>query len=199
MPSSVRLDVPDGDVVFHSAFVPPADADRLLADLLATSAWRQDAIRLYGGAVPLPRLTAWHGNPGAAYTYSGIPNDPVPWTPALLDVKRLVEPVCGVVFNGVLLNRYRTGRDSVSWHSDDEPEFGDDPVIASVSLGGARTFQLRHKTRPGLRAAVGLTHGSLLVMRGGTQPHWVHRVPKTAKPVAERINLTFRVVRSAGS
>jgi alkylated DNA repair dioxygenase AlkB len=195
MPVPLSLDLPDGDAVFFPVFFPPAVADHLLAELLATSAWRQDTVRLFGRAVPLPRLTAWHGDPDAAYSYSGIANAPAPWTPALLDVKRAVEPVCGVAFNGVLLNRYRTGRDGVSWHSDDEPEFGDDPVIASVSFGGTRAFQLRHKTRPGLRAAVELTHGSLLVMRGGTQRHWVHRVPKTAKPVAERINLTFRVVR----
>jgi alkylated DNA repair dioxygenase AlkB len=193
------IDLPDGDAVFHPAFFPPAVADRLFAELRGTSAWRQDTVRLFGRAVPLPRLTAWHGDPGAAYAYSGILNVPVPWTPALLDVKRAVEPVCGVAFNGVLLNRYRTGRDGVSWHSDDEPEFGDDPVIASVSFGGTRIFQLRHKTRPNPRAAVELTHGSLLVMRGGTQRNWVHRVPKTAKLVAERINLTFRVVRRSGS
>src|SRR4051812_47757019 len=194
-----RLDLPDGDAVLHPAFFPPAVADRLLAELRDTSAWRQDAVRLFGRAVPLPRLTAWHGDPGAAYSYSGIRNAPAPWTSALLEVKRAVEPVCGVAFNAVLLNRYRTGRDGVSWHSDDEPEFGADPVIASVSFGGTRTFQLRHKTRPDLRAAVELIHGSLLVMRGGTQRHWGHRVPKTAKPVAERINLTFRVVRRSGS
>ena len=195
MPTFHPLELPDGDAVLYPAFFPPAVAAHLLADLRATSAWRQDAVRLFGRAVLLPRLTAWHGDPDAAYTYSGIANTPAPWTPALLEVKRAVEPVCGVAFNGVLLNRYRTGRDGVSWHSDDEPEFGDDPVIASVSFGGPRTFQLRHKTRPGLRAAVELAHGSLLVMRGGTQRHWAHRVPKTAKPVAERINLTFRVVR----
>jgi hypothetical protein len=103
-----------------------------------------------------------------------------------------------VTFNSVLLNRYRTGQDSVSWHSDDEPEFGANPVIASVSLGGTRTFQLRHKRRKGLKASVELTHGSLLLMRGATQHHWLHQIPKTAKDVAERVNLTFRVVRAAG-
>ena len=110
-------------------------------------------------------------------------------------MKRAVEPVCGVAFNSVLLNRYRTGRDGVAWHSDDEKEFGTDPVIASVSFGGTRTFQSRHKRRRGLKASVELTHGSLLVMRGATQHNWVHQVPKTARDVAERINLTFRVIR----
>ena len=105
-----------------------------------------------------------------------------------------MEPPCGVVFNGVLLNRYRTGRDSVSWHADDEPEFGERPVIASVSFGGTRTFQLKHKTRKELKASIELTHGSLLIMRGGTQANWLHQIPKTAKQVEERLNLTFRAI-----
>jgi alkylated DNA repair dioxygenase AlkB len=194
-PDAPQLALPDADVALYPAFFPPAAADRLLAAVRDTTAWRQDSIRLYGRPVPLPRLTAWYGDAGTGYTYSGIANDPAPWTPALLEVKRAVEPVCGVAFNSVLLNHYRTGKDSVAWHSDDEPEFGAEPVIASVSFGGTRTFQLKHKTRKELTAAVELTHGSLLVMRGPTQHHWVHRVPKTARPVAERVNLTFRVVR----
>ena len=190
------LELPDGDVVFDPAFVAPAEADRLLRELRDTTAWRQEAVRLYGRSVALPRLTAWYGDAGTGYTYSGIENVPAPWTPALLEVKRAVEPVCGVAFNSVLLNRYRTGRDGVAWHSDDEKEFGTDPVIASVSLGGTRTFQLRHKRRKGLSASVELTQGSLLVMRGATQHNWLHQVPKAARDVAERLNLTFRVVRT---
>jgi alkylated DNA repair dioxygenase AlkB len=192
------LDLPDGDVVFFPAFFPAGEADRLLAELLATTAWRQESITLYGKPVAIPRLTAWYGDAGTGYTYSGIVNDPLPWTPALLEVKRAVEGPAGVAFNGVLLNRYRTGRDSVAWHSDDEPEFGENPVIASVSFGSTRTFQFRHKKRKALRASVELTHGSLLVMRGATQHNWVHQIPKTAQDVAERVNLTFRVVRAVG-
>jgi alkylated DNA repair dioxygenase AlkB len=112
----------------------------------------------------------------------------------LIEVKRAVEPVAGVAFNSVLLNRYRTGKDSVAWHADDEREFGDDPVIASVSFGGTRTFELRHKRRKDLRASLDLTLGSVLVMRGTTQANWLHRIPKTTKPVPERLNLTFRAV-----
>ena len=103
-----------------------------------------------------------------------------------------------MAFNGVLLNRYRTGRDSMGWHADDEPEFGDEPVIASVSFGGSRTFGLKHKRRKELKVNVELTHGSLLIMRGGTQANWVHQVPKTAKPAGERLNLTFRRLVAAG-
>ena len=189
------LDLPDGDVRFCREFFPRTDADRLFQELIDTTAWRQENIKLYGKLIPMPRLTAWYGDEGTVYRYSGIVNHPLPWTSPLLEVKRAVEGSAGVAFNSVLVNRYRTGQDSVSWHSDDEKEFGDDQVIASVSLGGRRTFQLRHKTRKELRASVALTHGSLLVMQGATQRNWLHQVPKTTADVGERINLTFRLVK----
>ena len=188
------LDLPDAEVFFYPAFFSASEADRLLLELRDTTAWRQETIRLYGKDIAVPRLTAWYGDEGTRYTYSGIENVPLPWTPPLLEVKRAVEPPSGVVFNGVLLNRYRTGQDSVSWHADDEPEFGERPVIASVSFGGTRTFQLKHKTRKDLKASVELTHGSLLIMRGGTQANWLHQIPKTARRVEERLNLTFRAI-----
>jgi alkylated DNA repair dioxygenase AlkB len=163
-------------------------------ELRDTTVWRQESFTLYGKTINFPRLTAWFGDEGTSYVYSGIRNIPLPWTPAILEVKAAIEPPSGVVFNSVLLNRYRTGRDSVSWHADDEPEFGENPVIASVSFGGTRTFQLKHKKRKDLKASVELTHGSLLIMRGGTQANWLHQVPKTGKHVEERLNLTFRMV-----
>ncbi len=181
-------------MLFCPAFFSPCEADRLLQKLRDTTAWRQETIKLYGKTIDVPRLTAWYGDAGTSYVYSGIRNVPLPWTPALIEVKRAVEPPSGVVFNSVLLNRYRTGKDSVSWHADDEPEFGEQPVIGSVSFGGTRTFQLRHKQRKELKMSVELTHGSLLIMRGGTQANWLHRLPKTGRPVEERLNLTFRVV-----
>ena len=192
--SSQNLDLPDAEVLFYPAFFSAPEADRLLKELRDTTEWRQDTMRFFGKQVPLPRLTAWYGDPGCRYVYSGIENQPLPWTPALLEVKRAVEAPSDLVFNGVLLNRYRSGLDSMGWHADDEPEFGDEPIIASVSFGGTRTFQMKHKKRKELKASVELTHGSLLVMRGGTQANWLHQIPKTAKPVAERLNLTFRAV-----
>jgi alkylated DNA repair dioxygenase AlkB len=191
------LDLPDAEVFFYSAFFSSPQADRLFEELRATTAWRQDTFKLYGKDVNFPRLTAWYGEEGSTYIYSGIKNVPLPWSPVLLEVKRAVEPPSGVVFNSVLsvlLNRYRTGKYSVSWHADNEPEFGVNPVIASVSFGGTRTFQLRHKKRKELKTSVELTHGSLLIMRGGTQANWLHQIPKTAKPVEERLNLTFRAI-----
>jgi alkylated DNA repair dioxygenase AlkB len=181
-------------VVLYPAFFPTSEADRLFSKLRDTTAWRQETITLYGRTIDIPRLTAWYGDAGTTYVYSGIKNVPLPWTTVLLEVRRAVEPAAGVVFNSVLLNRYRTGKDSVSWHADDEPEFGEQPVIASVSFGGIRTFELRHKRRKGLKASVDLTHGSLFIMRGDTQANWLHRIPKTARPVPERLNLTFRAV-----
>jgi alkylated DNA repair dioxygenase AlkB len=157
-----HLDLPGGDVVFYLDFFPAAVADRLLQELRDTTAWRQESATLYGHPVNLPRLTAWYGDEGMGYTYSGIANVPEPWTPALLEVKRAIEPVAGVTFNSLLLNRYRTGRDSVSWHSDDEKEFGENPTIASVSFGGTRTFQFRHKKDKALWASLELTQGDCL-------------------------------------
>jgi alkylated DNA repair dioxygenase AlkB len=194
-PTPQPLDLPDGDTVFYPAFFALSDADVLLQELLDTTAWRQDSTTIYGRSVDLPRLTAWYGDEGTGYRYSGIDNDPLPWTPALLTVKRAIEPVCGVTFNAVLLNRYRTGQDSVGWHSDNEEVFGENPVIGSVSFGGTRTFQFRHMKKKDLKRNVELTHGSLLVMQGATQHNWMHQIPKTAKDVPERLNLTFRVIQ----
>ena len=188
------LDLPDADVVLCPAFFSASEADRLLQELRDTTAWRQETIKFYGKTIDVPRLTAWYGDEGTGYIYSGIKNVPLPWTSALLDVKQAVEPPSGVLFNSVLLNRYRTGKDSVSWHADDEPEFGEQPVIASASFGATRAFQFKHKKRRDLKASVELTHGSLLIMRGGTQANWVHQVPKVARPVEERLNLTFRAI-----
>jgi alkylated DNA repair dioxygenase AlkB len=191
------LDLPGGDVTFYPAFFPAEEADVHFRRLLDTTAWKQESIKLYGKSIAMPRLTAWYGDAGTGYTYSGLDNAPLPWTPALLEVRQAVEAACGVAFNGVLLNRYRTGKDGVSWHSDDEKEFGENPVIASVSFGGTRAFQFKHKERKEWKASVELTHGSLLVMRGATQHHWLHQIPKTTKAIDERVNLTFRVVKMA--
>lgn len=189
-----RLDLPDADVVFTPAFLDQHQHDRLWAALLDTTMWRQETIKLYGREGPVPRLTAWYGDPGTVYAYSSITMQPEPWSPALREVKALVEQEAGVAFNSVLCNLYRHGRDSVAWHSDDESELGPRPVIASVSLGASRLFQLRHKERPDQRRQIELPGGSLLLMRGPTQRHWRHQVPKTSRVVGPRINLTFRAV-----
>lgn len=188
------LHLPDAEIVFYAAFFSADEADALFVRLRDEIAWTQETIGTPRGRVPLPRLTAWYGDEGTTYRYSGIVQQPLAWTPLLLEVKTRVEAAAETAFNSVLLNYYRDGRDSVAWHSDDEPELGQNPVIASVSFGAARQFQFKHKTQPEMRAAVELTHGSLLIMRGATQHHWLHRIPKTSKPLDGRINLTFRVI-----
>jgi alkylated DNA repair dioxygenase AlkB len=188
------LDLPDAEVLFYPHFFTGAESDALFAELHATIPWKQEKIKLYDKVYDVPRLTAWHGDEGKSYTYSGIKVDPYPWTPPLLTIKKAVEAASGVSFNSVLLNLYRDGKDSVSWHSDDEPELGKNPVIGSVSLGATRTFQLRHKKEKELLRKVRLGQGSYLLMKGPTQHFWVHQISKEAGVSGARINLTFRII-----
>ncbi|MCC6896624.1 MAG: alpha-ketoglutarate-dependent dioxygenase AlkB [Anaerolineae bacterium] len=187
--------MPDAEVYLVTGFFSPAESGALLTDLTANIAWEQKAINIMGKQVMQPRLIAWYGDVGKSYRYSGLTVHPLPWTPTLLDMKARVEAAANVTFNSVLLNLYRDGQDSVGWHSDDEPELGTNPVIASISLGAARTFQFKHKQNADLKQSVELTHGSLLLMRGTTQHYWKHQIPKTKKPLSARINLTFRVIQ----
>jgi alkylated DNA repair dioxygenase AlkB len=188
--------MPDGDVLFFERFFDPAESDLLYQTLYSATPWQQDKIKLYGKTIDLPRLTAWYGNTGKTYTYSGIPMRPHAWTPELLRIKKRIEEKAEVEFSSVLLNLYRTGQDSVNWHSDNEKELGRNPVIGSVSFGATRTFQMRHLTRKELRKVdVPLGHGSFLLMRGTTQHYWEHRITKTSREVKHRINLTFRVIQ----
>lgn len=180
----------DGHAVLFAAAIPPAAADALFARLLERIAWRAEVALVMGRRIALPRLTAWYGE--GTYSYSGIRNDPAPWTAELIQARAVAERCAGAAFNAVLANLYRDGRDSVSWHADDEPAMGDAPVIASLSLGAVRRFRLRHKTIRDLAVGLDLPHGSCLVMAGATQRHWLHQLPKTARPVGPRINLTFR-------
>ncbi|MEX3639770.1 alpha-ketoglutarate-dependent dioxygenase AlkB [Paraburkholderia sp. BR14320] len=186
-------DLPTPDVDWYPDWLAPADAERLLARLIDEVQWRQDMMGTPGGRVALPRLTAWQGEPDAVYVYSGIRNVPQAWTPAVAELKAAAEATSGGRFNSVLLNRYRSGADSMGWHADREPELGKQPVIASVSLGVARRFDLQHN-RSGVVQSFSLKGGSLLVMKGDTQAQWRHRVPKEPRVSGERINLTFRWV-----
>ncbi len=179
----------DGEVVLHPGALEAAEADRLFAELMEITPWRQETATVMGRRLPIPRLTAWHGERG--YVYSGIRMEPAPWNAPLLQLKGIAQELAGQEFNSVLLNLYRNGRDSVSWHADNEPGLGRDPVIASFTLGALRRFQLKHRRTKAL-VSLDLPHGSCLVMAGATQHHWLHQIPKTARPVGPRINLTFR-------
>jgi alkylated DNA repair dioxygenase AlkB len=191
-----NFEIPDGDLIFYPAAFTTTEADRFLKNLKQETFWQQDNIKMYGKEIPLPRLTAWYGDSGRNYTYSGIAMNPHPWNSTLREVKQRVEQLSQVNFNSVLLNLYRTGSDSVNWHSDDEPELVPSHTIASVSFGDTRRFVMKHKTKIEVdKFELKLTHGSVLLMRGETQQHWLHQVPKTRKNVNSRINLTFRVIR----
>lgn len=190
-----RLDLPDADIEYRPGFVDAATAARWFAALRDETPWRDDEITIFGRTSPVPRLQAWYGDPGCTYTYSRITLDPLPWTAALRDIQGAVERAAAASFNCVLVTLYRDGRDSNGWHSDDEPELGPEPTIASVSLGATRRFRLRYKIDRTIRHDLDLEAASLLLMRGPTQHHWSHQVPKTTAPVGPRINLTFRTIR----
>jgi alkylated DNA repair dioxygenase AlkB len=182
-------------VTLVPGFYGRVEADRLFDALRSEVDWQAKTVRLFGKTHPLPRLTAWHGDAGAAYMYSGITHEPEPWTALLAEVRARVEAASGTKFNAVLLNRYRDGQDRMGWHADDEPELGPRPTIASLSLGVTRTFQMRHRTRKDVpRLDFELGHGSLLIMRPPTQAWWLHKVPRRARVKDERINLTFRLI-----
>ena len=186
--------MPDADVRLWPAAFTPDEASLYFEELIAGIDWRQEEVLIFGQRRPVPRLVAWHGDPGASYTYSGTTHDPLPWNQPLEQIRSRLVELTGNSFNSVLLNLYRDGRDGMGWHADDEPELGRDPVIASVSFGAPRRFCFRHRRDRTLKLDVTLTHGSLLLMSGATQHHWVHAVPKTALPAGRRLNLTFRTV-----
>lgn len=187
--------VPCGEVIIYQNFFNQLESDLFFAELLNNINWQQDKIKIFGKEVNLPRLTAWYGDEGKSYTYSGITMNPDPWSQNLLSIKKRIEEKININFNSVLANLYRNGQDYVSWHSDDEKELGKNPTIASVSFGATRRFLLRHKSNKDLETVdLSLGHGTLLIMKGSTQHYWKHQVPKTAKVKTERINLTFRVI-----
>lgn len=194
MRSPIPLDLPDADVAFAADWLPAVEADALLAVLRDAVRWETHRIRLFGRLVDSPRRSCWIGDADAVYTYSGTRFVPRPWPAVLLPVRERVSAVCGEAFNSVLANLYRDGRDAMGWHRDAEAELGPQPVIASLNLGAPRRFVLKHVGDPACRLALDLPHGSLLVMRGNTQRHYRHALPRTTKPVGARINLTFRRV-----
>jgi alkylated DNA repair dioxygenase AlkB len=188
------LSMPNAEVTFYRNFFDLQESNEIFQVLHDEINWRQDKMKLCGKDIDLPRKTAWYGDQDKSYTFSGIHLNPEPWTPTLLKVKERIEEVSRAQFNSVLLNLYRHGNDGISWHTDAEPELGENPVIGSVSFGGARRFMFRHGQDKNLKAEVELTHGSFLLMAGETQHFWQHQVPKTARQVDPRINLTFRVI-----
>lgn len=177
-------------------YYPAFFKEDLFGRLERETDWKAEKIRLFGKEVLQPRLVAWHGDPQAIYTYSGLTMKPMPWTGTLLYIKEEIEDFTGRDFNSVLLNYYRTGDDYMGWHSDNEPELSERPYIASASFGGTRRFQLKHRvTKEVLEYE--LEDGSLLIMKDQLQEEWIHRIAPTKRSVAPRINLTFRKIYRA--
>ena len=189
-----NLPLPGADLLWDPAWLAPARADALMAALRAEVPWETHRIRMFGRWVDSPRRSCWIGDPGASYVYSGARFEPRPWSPSLSSLCEDLQEAVGASFNSVLANLYRDGGDAMGWHSDDEPELGPRPVIASVSLGQPRRFKLKHRQDPACQLDLELPHGSLLVMRGDTQARFKHALPRSARPMGPRINLTFRLI-----
>jgi alkylated DNA repair dioxygenase AlkB len=193
-PNNEPTIIRNGEFLHINNFIDKSSSDNYLKILLDTIDWKQEKMNMYGKELLFPRLTAWYGDNDKPYSFSGITLKPNEWTKDLLEIKRKVEAKVDASFNSVLLNRYRNGNDSISWHTDAEKELGKNPIIASVNFGATREFQLRHiQTKEKL--SIELSHGSLLIMTGELQHYWQHQIPKTKKLVRERINLTFRVIK----
>jgi alkylated DNA repair dioxygenase AlkB len=186
--------IENGEYIFLPNYFNKPESDLFLNKLKDKIDWKQESMNMYGKQLNFPRLTSWYGDNDKPYSFSGIKLSPQPWNEELLEIKNKIEPKALVNFNSVLLNRYRNGNDSISWHTDAEKELGKNPIIASVNFGATRKFQLRHiHTKEKLE--IELTHGSLLIMQGELQHFWQHQVPKTKEIKGERINLTFRVIK----
>lgn len=192
-----KIMLKDGEVWYMENFIPIEKANNYFKDFAENINWRQEEIKLYGKTYPVPRKTAWYGYEGFNYKYSGIFCNPEPWTKELLGIKRVIESFLpNSNFNSVLLNYYRNGNDKVSWHADDEKGLGLNPLIASVSLGEKRRFDLKHKTDSTKKLKLELASGSLVVMKGALQHNWLHQIPVQKKISNSRINLTFRTIKN---
>lgn len=214
-----EIDLLHGKIIYIPAFIEKKIADRTLQVLFENNEydwhntnwhdvedvenvgwksiqWQQDTVKMYGKTHSLPRVSAWYGDTGKSYKYSGILLHPKAWTPALLWLKEQLNQVCSDEFNSVLLNWYRSGQDHISWHTDAEKELGKNPTIASLNFGEARRFLLREKDNPTNKLEFSLGHGDLLIMQGALQHHWQHSIPKQAKIQKGRLNMTFRKILS---
>ena len=190
----IFLNLPDAEFIYYPNFFSKEKADLFLETLTKEIAWQQDDITIFGKKIAQPRLTALYGNDGKSYGYSNIVMQPHPFNSVLTFIKEEIESIINEHFTTVLLNYYRNERDSNGWHAKKEKELGRDPVIASVSFGEARMFQIKHNTKKGIKQSLLLEHGSLLVMKNGAQIHYKHQIPKATQTKNPRINLTFRKI-----
>jgi alkylated DNA repair dioxygenase AlkB len=190
----IVFDLPDAEIEYHPSLFDSEKSNELFQLLKNEIPWQHDEITVYGKKHFQPRLTSLYGNDGKSYGYSNIIMRPNRWNPLLMFIKNNVESICNENFTTVLLNYYRDGKDSNGWHADNEKELGRNPIIASVSFGVERVFQLKHNVT-NQRQSINLENGSLLVMKGATQHFWKHQIPKSSKEIGARINLTFRIIK----
>lgn len=192
--SGELVNIQNGAYKYFPSFFEKTKSDLYYTNLRNNILWRQDEMNMYGKIIKFPRLTAWYGDNDKPYSFSGITLNPNSWTNELLEIKDKIDKISNVTFNSVLLNLYRDGNDSISWHQDNEKELGKNPIICSVNFGATRTFQFRHiETKEKLE--IDLQHGSVLLMLGEMQHFWQHQIPKTKKNLSSRINLTFRIIK----
>ena len=189
-----EITLPDTNLEYYPNFLNIESADWYLETLSNSLQWEQYSIKLFGKKIPQPRLTALYALNTQFYSYSGLKLKPLAFTKELKIIHSEIAKLTGTTFTHCLANLYRDGNDSMGWHADDEKELGKNPIIASLSLGAVRNFQLKHKTNSDLKHTVPLAHGSLLIMKGSTQEFWKHQLPKTKKHIEPRINLTFRTI-----
>lgn len=190
------FNLPNATLMYWPNFFPKELSDSYFETLKTETNWQHDDITIFGKTYKQPRLTALYGKSNQPYRYSNIVMHPEPLTPTLKTIQERVENTSNQKFNTVLINLYRDGNDSNGWHADNEKELGLHPVIASVSFGEARPFHFKHRTIKTQRHKLMLEHGSLLLMQGEMQQHWLHQIAKTKKRIEPRINLTFRSIIS---
>lgn len=191
----IKLNLHQADIIYYPNFLNAAEATTYYNSLFKTIPWQQDTITVFGKTHLQPRLTALFANNKKLYSYSNLTMKPHLFPSDLNTIREKVNKKCNIEFTTCLANLYRNGKDSNGWHSDNEKELGKNPIIASISLGTERFFQLKHRTNKSLKQKLLLEHGSLLIMRGETQHHWLHQIAKTRKELEPRINLTFRIIK----
>lgn len=191
----IKLNLPDADICYFPNVFSEAESQAFFNSILNKTHWQQDTITVFGKTHAQPRLTALFAKNNKPYSYSNITMYPEVFSKTLLKVKQEIETKADTKFTSCLANLYRDGNDSNGWHADNEKELGENPVIASVTFGAARYFNLKHKTDKSLKQKLLLENGSLLLMQGSTQEYWLHQIAKTKKEVKPRINLTFRIIR----
>lgn len=185
----------DGSADYYGVIMSVGEADHFLKVLLMDIAWHHDEVLIFGKKITTKRKTAWYGDASFSYTYSGVTKTALPWTKTLLSIKEKLEGVCGESYNACLLNLYHNGNEGMGWHNDGEKDLKKNGAIASLSLGAERAFLLKHKGTKEKVSQV-LSHGSLLVMKGVTQNHWLHCLPLSKGVHSPRVNLTFRTIVS---